>query len=96
MKEFILRCIEKALSSGFWKDLEGKLQVPKVNERIKVFIYFAEGFSSKRNSLLRGPPGLGYDFYVRGGTFLKNAPFLFGTPSQFRIKSWGVKREGLY
>ena len=54
-------------------------------ERIRAFIEFAEGFiCHKTNPPIRGPCGLGYDFYLTLGGFSQNAPFLFGTPSQFR------------
>ena len=35
---------------------------------------------------LRGPAALGLDFYHRGGGFRLDAHFLWGTPSQFRLR----------
>jgi len=34
---------------------------------------------------IRGPCALSYDFYLKGGGWLQNSHFLFGTPSQFKI-----------
>ncbi|MCL6579288.1 MAG: hypothetical protein K6T73_07875 [Candidatus Bathyarchaeota archaeon] len=85
-KAFILKCIDKMLASGYHQEAEGKLQKPHPNKRIRAFIEYAEGFTSdKTNPSIRGPCALGYDFYIRGGGYLSNSYFLFGTPSQFRI-----------
>jgi hypothetical protein len=54
-------------------------------ERITVFIEFACLFECSRiEPRIRGPCGLHYDFYLNEGGFTLNAPFLFGTPSQYR------------
>ncbi len=84
-KAFILQCIDKMLAGGYYQEAEGKLQKPHHNKRIRAFIEFAEEFiSDKVNPSIRGPCALGYDFYIRGGSYLLNGYFLFGTPSQFR------------
>lgn len=84
-KAFILKSIDKMLASGYYEEAEGKLQEPHPNKRIRAVIEYAEGFiSDKTNPSIRGPCALGYDFYIRGGGYLSNGYFLFGTPSQFR------------
>lgn len=84
-KAFILKSIDKMLAGGYYQKAEGELQEPHTNKRIKAFIEFSEGFiSDKTNPSIRGPCALGYDFYIRGGGYLSNGYFLFGTPSQFR------------
>jgi hypothetical protein len=53
------------------------------------FIEFAKGFEClKFEPPIRGPCALGYDFYLNGGGYFRDAHFLFGTPSQFRVKRW--------
>jgi len=54
-------------------------------ERIIKFIEYSENYSCyKFEEEIRGPPALNIDFYVNNGGYIKNAQFLFGTPSQFR------------
>jgi len=54
---------------------------------INSFIEFSEQFEcSKLDFDIKGSCALGYDFYLCGGGYYKNAWFLFGTPSQFRDK----------
>ena len=38
----------------------------------------------KKNDYLAKHTKANYDFYINGGSYFKNAYFLFGTPSQFR------------
>jgi len=55
------------------------------NKRIIEFITFASSFVCSQLSIkIRGPSALGYDFFLIGRGYVKNTPFLFGTPSQFR------------
>lgn len=86
-RSFILKCINKLLAVGFYKEareLSG-IQSRSDNQRIKVFLVFAEEFTcSKIDPAIRGPCALGYDYYIKGGGHIKNGHFLFGTPSQFR------------
>jgi len=84
-KAFILKSIDKMLAGGYYQEAEGELQEPHTNKRIKAFIEFSKGFTSDKTiPSIRGPCALGYDFYIRGGGYLSNGYFLFGTPSQFR------------
>lgn len=54
-------------------------------QRIIEFIKYSENFCCyKFEEEIRGPPALNIDFYVTNGGYIKNAQFLFGTPSQFR------------
>ena len=84
-KAFILKCIDKMLAMGFYKEVQSPLQSPSKRQRIKVFLVFAEKFICHKASLLiRGPCALGYDFYMEDGGYRRNGHFLFGVPSQFR------------
>ena len=84
-RSFILKCIDKMLALGFYKEAESALQNPSERQRIKVFLAFAEDFTFRETSAsIRGPCALGYDYYMRNGGYLKNGHFLFGAPSQFR------------
>jgi len=85
-KKFILEVINKLLSSGYYQDAEKLLQESCTKNPIKTFIKFAESFYCyKTNPRIRGPCALSYDFYLKGGGWLQNSYFLFGTPSQFKI-----------
>jgi hypothetical protein len=84
-RAFILTCIDKMLARGFYKESAALLQIPSERQRIKVFLVFAGDFiCCKTDPLIRGPCALGYDYYMEDGGYLRNAHFLFGTPSQFR------------
>jgi hypothetical protein len=75
--------IEKIMASGYYQDFEGNQDTDK--GRLISLLIFAEGFEcAKSTHPIRGPCGLSYDFYLTGGSYFRNAPFLFGTPSQFR------------
>jgi hypothetical protein len=78
--------IEKILTSGYYPEFEDTIyQHSSGEERIKKFTEFAEGFECLNQICdTQGTAALGYDFYIRGGGYYKNAHFLFGTPSQFR------------
>lgn len=82
----ILTAIDKMLAMGFYEEeITAQLQTPSERQRIRVFLFFAEGFScDKTDPEIRGPCALGYDYYMKNGGYMRNAHFLFGTPSQFR------------
>ena len=84
-RAFILTSIDKMLAMGFYKESAALLQIPSERQRINVFLVFAGDFiCCKTDPLNRGPCALGYDYYMEDGGYLRNAHFLFGTPSQFR------------
>lgn len=84
-RTFLLKTIDKMLAAGYYQKGERELQESQSGKRIRIFIEYAEGFiSDKSNPSIRGPCALGYDFYIRGGSYFSNGYFLFGTPSQFR------------
>lgn len=84
-RSFILTCIDKMLAMGFYKEISAQLQTPSEKQRIRVFLVFTEDFTcSKPDPEIRGPCALGYDYYIKDGGYMRNAHFLFGTPSQFR------------
>jgi hypothetical protein len=84
-RAFILTAIDKMLAMGFYKEITAQLQTSCEGQRIRVFLFFAEGFiCSKTDPEIRGPCALGYDYYMQDGGYMRNAHFLFGTPSQFR------------
>lgn len=79
----IMEAVEKIIASGYYQEFDKDNNTQK--EFLKSFILFAEGFECVRNTPpIRGPCGLSYDFYLTGGSYFRNAPFLFGTPSQSR------------
>jgi len=84
-RAFILTAIDKMLAMGFYKEIAAQMQTPSERQRIRVFLFFAEDFSCcKTDPEIRGPCALGYDYYMEDGGYMRNAHFLFGTPSQFR------------
>jgi hypothetical protein len=84
-RDFILTCIDKMLAMGFYQEIKTSLHSPIGNQRIKAFLVFAEDFTCcKTNPKIRGPCALGYDYYMEDGGYMRNAHFLFGTPSQYR------------
>jgi hypothetical protein len=86
MDTIVEEAIDKVLASGYYPEFEDTVYQDSSGEgRIKDFIEFAEGFECfKQICDIKGPAALGYDFYVSGGGYYKNAHFLFGIPSQFR------------
>lgn len=86
-KHLILNSCEKLINSGMYtNDIKINFNTPDIDIRAKSFIEFAKDFVCNKNkSPIRGPCGLAYDFYLNSGGFYRNAQFLFGTPSQFRI-----------
>lgn len=81
----ILESIEKILVSGNYSEIEKEFSQPCFLERLKKFIGFVQDFECfATKPSIRGPCGLSYDFYLRGGGYFRNSHFLFGRPSQFR------------
>lgn len=84
-RAFILTAIDKMLAMGFYQEVTAQLQTPSEGQRLRIFLFFAEDFRcSKTDPEIRGPCALGYDYYMQDGGYMRNAHFLFGTPSQFR------------
>lgn len=81
--KLIIKTINKLLASGYCKEASGKLQVKNKIEIVKRFIEFACEFETNKTAPeIRGPCALSYDLYLTSNqTF-----FLFGTPSQFRLR----------
>lgn len=87
-KYFVHDAISKIMATGYYQQLREVVSL-KGSEGVRLiaFIEFAKDFEClKVNPRIRGPCGLNYDFYLNEGGYLYNAPFLFGTPSQFRKK----------
>jgi hypothetical protein len=84
----VKEAIDKILARGYYHEFDEKIfQDSSLKEQIKNFIEFSEEFECvKVDSPIEGPCALGYDFYLSGGGYLRNAHFLFGTPSQFRYR----------
>lgn len=79
----MMEAVEKIKASGYYKEFDADKNTHK--EFLMSLLVFAEGFECvKSTPPIRGPCGLSYDFYLSGGSYFRNAPFLFGTPSQFR------------
>lgn len=85
-KHLFLAAINKILISGYYPQLIHELgKSGEETAIIKTFLTFCQDFTSQKHScLIRGPCAISYDFYITGGFYLKNAYFLFGTPSQLR------------
>lgn len=87
-KEIVLEAVHKITASGHYQELEQEIFAKSQDDEIVVaFLKFASTFEChKVEPSIRGPCGFGYDFYLNEGGFLQRAHFLFGTPSQFRIR----------
>jgi len=48
-------------------------------------VLFIQYMNSYKNNKIRGPTGFSFDFYFKRGNYKKQARFLFGTPSQYRM-----------
>jgi hypothetical protein len=84
-QHLIEEAIAKIMANGYYPEINPQLQSPRKNQQIKAFLKFAlEFYCYKLNCPIRGPCALSVDFYLRGGSYLLNSHFLFGTPSQFR------------
>jgi hypothetical protein len=89
-QSLIKGAISKILVNQYYKKVIGHWQRQKVvdnnNELIKAFLEFCTEFECHiTNPPIRGPCALSYDFYLKGGAYVRNSRFLFGTPSQFRV-----------
>ena len=83
-RQLIMEAIEKIKAAGYYSEFVVK-DSTSADAFIAEFIDYAAGFEcSKVSPPIRGPCGLGYDFYLNSGGYFANARFLFGTPSQFR------------
>jgi hypothetical protein len=85
-KQLIHDAINKIMTTEHYLEIREKISLMgSEQERLITFIEFAQGFECfKIDPQIRGPCGLPYDFYLTEGGYFHNAPFLFGTPSQFR------------
>ncbi|UCE35957.1 MAG: hypothetical protein JSW00_10345 [Thermoplasmata archaeon] len=85
-KKIVLEAVNKITASGHYQEWEEEVSSKSTNQEIlAAFIAFASCFECcKIEPSIRGPCGLGYDFYLNEGGFVHHAHFLFGTPSQFR------------
>lgn len=85
-KELFVKAITKILVNGYYPRLSDELaETSRESVRIEIFLDFCQGFiCPKLTPSIRGPCALSYDFYITGGSYLRNAFFLFGVPSQFR------------
>jgi len=85
-KKIVLEAVHKITATGHYPELAQEVLSESTDQQIVVvFIGFALSFEcSKVEPSIRGPCGLGYDFYLNEGGFAEGAHFLFGTPSQFR------------
>lgn len=90
---FAFRClIEEAIDKIFihryyQEFIQQVIKIPQI-EKIKAFLEFCRSFQCHKthpHPPIRGPCALSYDFYLKGGAYLRNSYFLFGTPSQFRV-----------
>lgn len=82
-KKLIMESVNKLIAMEYYSEFEGTKE--SEGGAVIFFIEFAEGFECLIiDPSIRGPCGLGYDFYLRGGGYMRNAHFLFGSPSQFR------------
>jgi hypothetical protein len=82
-KALFIKAQNKIISIGFIPTLRNFINVTDVNQRMRNFLIFLEGKFDRR---IRDPSSLAYEFYLYGGGYIKNAPFLFGIPFQFRRK----------
>ncbi len=93
-KSLFLEAITKILINGYYPRLSDELAGDSQEiVRIKIFLAFCLDFICQKCSPpIRGPCALSYDFYITGGSYLRNAFFLFGTPSQFRLINSKMQR----
>jgi hypothetical protein len=85
-KGLLINAVTKILASGYYSLLSRKMkQAHREIDRIIIFLDFCQDFTCQKYfPPIRGPCALSYDFYITGGSYFRNAFFLFGTPSQFR------------
>jgi hypothetical protein len=87
-RDLVNDAISKILATGYYPRLREKVSLMgNVGGRVIALIEFSKDFEcAKVTPQIRGPCGLNYDFYLNEGGYFYNAPFLFGTPSQYRKK----------
>lgn len=88
----IRQTVTKLLISEHYQELAIRMQKSNGSETatIKTFLEFSQEFECCKVPVrIRGPCALSYDFYLEGGSYLRNSYFLFGTPSQFRNRRIG-------
>jgi hypothetical protein len=85
-KDLFRQAITKLLAFTSYPELSAKLaHTSRDIDRIIIFLDFCRNFTCLRYVRpIRGPCAMNYDFYLSGGSYFRNAFFLFGTPSQFR------------
>jgi len=85
-KDLFCQAITKLLAFTSYPELSAKLaQTSRDIDRIIILLDFCRNFTCLRYARpIRGPCAMNYDFYLSGGSYFRNAFFLFGTPSQFR------------
>jgi hypothetical protein len=85
-KAVVREAISKIMATKYYPDFGAEGFEKGTDQGLLIyFLDFVQYFEClKVEPSIRGPCGLGYDFYLRGGGYFKNAYFLFGTPSQFR------------
>lgn len=76
-REYVVKAINKILSCSFYKYLALVLNTPDIKSGIQFFLTWLSAYP-------RAPDEVNYEFYLLGGGYKKNSPFLFGTPYQFR------------
>jgi len=85
-QETVMEAVHKIMTTNYYPELNAEeFQKSSDLERLRAFLEFSQEFEClKVEPCIRGPCGLGYDFYLQGGGYFKNAWFLFGTPYQLR------------
>lgn len=85
-KALVMKAVSKIMATKYYPEFDSEgFKEATEQGLLKSFLDFAQCFECfKTEPRIRGPCGLGYDFYLNGGGYYKNAYFLFGTPSQFR------------
>lgn len=88
LKRLIIRAIDILKATRYYPEFEEQTKNKAAEQEVLLyFIGFAQAFEClKHTAPIRGPCGLGYDFYLNGGGYGRAAYFLFGTPSHYRVK----------
>ncbi len=84
-RELAEESLSKLLATNYYPEFKEIILESIANKHLVRLIEFARDFESTKTAVqIRGPCALSFDFYLAGGGSLQDAPFLFGTPSQFR------------
>ena len=83
IKEYIIKAIDKVIISGYYPDLIDYLNTSDIRVKIKSFLKY---LTLEYGCPIRGPCKMSYEYYDKNGKYKNNGSFLFGTPSQMRIK----------